>query len=237
MTGSVVKLLSDGYFEIDLGLLIYGKTQYYGIKYMAALKPLLIITPTGQRILVDTGIGELPPKYTKYYKLERKVTLIDSLRNLDINPDDISVVVNTHLHFDHCGNNKLFKNAKFYVQTVELEYARNPDRFQKGGYVPELFDVVNYTTINGEFDVAPGIRVIPTPGHTPGHQSVIVKVGEPRRKCYVYCGDVAPLRENLESRNIVGILYNPRDALASIDKLRNIDGDYIYSHDRDQLTI
>jgi glyoxylase-like metal-dependent hydrolase (beta-lactamase superfamily II) len=242
-----VKLLSDGSFEIDKGLLVYGKSQYYGIKYMAALKPMLVIAGDDQRILIDTGIGELPEKYAKYYRIARKISLTQSLLTEGLKPEDISIVINTHLHFDHCGNNVLFDNAKFIVQTMELSYARNPDRFQKGGYIKELFESVSYATVDSDCEIVEGVRVILTPGHTPGHQSVIVEVypgvteppGTARSNGarYIYCGDVAPLRENLEARNIVGILHNPVEALASIDKLRAIKGTYIYSHDNEQLAI
>ncbi|MCK5560316.1 MAG: MBL fold metallo-hydrolase, partial [Thermoplasmata archaeon] len=135
-----LKLLSDGYFGIDKGLLVYGKAKYYGEQYMAALKPLLIITET-ERILVDTGIGQIPEKYRKYYTIDHDTTLEMSLAEEGLKPQDITMVINTHLHFDHCGNNILFKNAKFLIQQTELEYAHNPHRFQKGAYMKLLFDI------------------------------------------------------------------------------------------------
>ncbi|UCH88051.1 MAG: N-acyl homoserine lactonase family protein, partial [Thermoplasmata archaeon] len=200
-----IKLLTDGNFEIDLGLLVYGKTPYYGKKYMAALKPLLVVTES-DNILIDSGAGELPEKYQKYQKVEREVGLVDSLKNEDLSPDDISIVINTHLHFDHCGGNKLFSNAKFYVQAKEREYVENPHRFMKGGYIRDYYEDINFEMLKGErWIVEDELEVIPTPGHTPGHQSVLIEAED---KKYIYCGDVAPLEENLRDRNIVGILFN-----------------------------
>ena len=122
-----------------------------------------------------------------------------------IRDSDITIVVNTHLHFDHCGNNALFKNAKFYVQADELRYAYAPDRFQKAAYIREFFDVnVDYVMLKGKYRLTEEISILPTAGHTVGHQSVIVKLND---KNYVYCGDAAPLKENLEKRNIPGVLY------------------------------
>jgi glyoxylase-like metal-dependent hydrolase (beta-lactamase superfamily II) len=98
-----------------------------------------------------------------------------------------------------------------------------------------MFDIGNYTIISGEAEPVKGVKVIPTVGHTPGHQSVIID--DYKGKKYIYCGDVAPLKENLTDRNIVGVLYNPVEALEAIDKLRKIRGNYIYSHDNEQMTI
>lgn len=236
MTVKSLKLLSDGYFELDMGMLVYGKTPYYGKKYMAALKPLLIRTES-DNILIDTGMGDLPEEYVPYYKPDRQYKLDQSLSDEGLAPEDISLVINTHLHVDHCGNNKMFKNAKFVVQKNELEYAKNPHRFLKGGYIKDLFDGLNFTLISGDVEIIPGINVILTSGHTPGHQSVLVDAKEALGKTYIYCGDEAPLEENLQKRNITGILYSQVQSLAAIDRLRGFDAEYIYSHDRTQLEL
>ncbi len=228
-----VKLLSDGFFGLDKGFLVYRKTSYHGVLYMAALKPLLITTDK-EKILVDTGIGELPDRIKKFYRLDREMKLERSIKEEGLKPEDISVVINTHLHLDHCGNNVLFKNAKFYVQRDEVRYAHFPDRFQKNTYIRELFDTVDYIGIKGDHEITGGVKVITTPGHSPAHQSVVVDTEDEK---YIYCGDASPLRENLERRNIPGTLYNPVQALESIDKLRSIKGVHIYSHDRDQLIL
>lgn len=232
-----LKLLFDGYFELDMGMLVYAKKQYYGQKYMAALKPLLIQTDS-DNILVDTGIGELPEKYRIFYITDRQVTLQQSLADEGLSPDDISMVINTHLHVDHCGNNRLFRNAKFIVQESELNYAYNPDRFQKGGYIEELFKDLDFTTVNGDSEIVSGVTVLLTSGHTPGHQCIVIDATQSNLgKTFVYCGDEAPLEENLRKRNITGILYSQVKSLEAIDRLRGIEAEYIYSHDRTQMEI
>ena len=238
MTIKSIKLLFDGYFELDMGMLVYAKTPYYGVKYKAALKPLLVQTDS-DNILIDTGIGDLPNEVKKYYKPERNQTLEQSLAAEGLAPEDISMVINTHLHVDHCGNNQLFKKAKFIVQEAELEYSKNPHRFQKGGYIQELFSGLNYSTVSGDCDITECISVLYTAGHTPGHQSVLVDAREVPKlgKRYIYCGDEAPLNENLQKRNITGILYDQVRSLEAIDRLRAIEGEYIYSHDNTQLKI
>jgi len=228
-------LLSDGYFTLDKSLLVY--TKYQGQIYEAALKPLLIITGK-EKILVETGIGELPETYRKFHTIKRKPdqALRAQLQKRGTKPEDITLVINTHLHFDHCGNNALFSNAKFYVQAEELRYAYAPDRFQKAAYLKKSFDAnLDYVPVRGKHRLTDNIVLVPTPGHSIGHQSVLIK-GE--RKNFVYCGDAAPLRENLEKRNIPGVLYRADQALKSIDKLRSIkNAAYIYSHDNEQLQI
>jgi len=228
-------LLSDGCFTLDKSLLVY--TKYQGQVYKAALKPLLITT-SKENILVDTGIGQLPEKYEKFHSVNRgrDQMLKAQLEKHGLAPEDIGIVINTHLHFDHCGNNHLFQKAKFYVQARELRYAYAPDRFQKVAYIRDFFDVkIEYAPVEGRYRVIDNVTLVPTPGHSPGHQSVLIKMKE---RNYVYCGDAAPLRENLEQRNIPGVLYRADQALKSIDMLRTVrNAVYIYSHDNEQLTL
>lgn len=228
-----VKLLSDGYFTLDKSFLVFGK--YQGIKYKAALKPLLVRTEK-ENIIVDTGIGNLPVKYQKHHDVVRgpEEELRLSLRKVGLQPKDISIVVNTHLHFDHCGNNKLFENGKFLIQTDEIRYAYFPDRFMRVSYLRDFFDVEgDYLPVRGKYKIEEGVELLPTPGHTIGHQSVIVKWKD---RNVVYTGDAAPLAENIERRNITGMIYDASQGAESIDVLRRIESPvYLFSHDNQQL--
>jgi N-acyl homoserine lactone hydrolase len=234
MTVEKVMLLSDGHFTIDMGMLVYGKMAYYGQKYRAALKPLYIETED-DRILIDTGIGPADTKPAQFMKAEKDPALEDSLHAQDLHPDDITMVINTHLHMDHCGWNRMFKCAKFYVQREEWNYAQNPHRFQQAAYFQDYFKGLEFEFLEGSTTVVPGVSVVATPGHTPGHQSVVVETKD--RRTYIYCGDVAPIPENIDRRKIVGVLHDPVQALESIDRLRDMEGKLIYSHDKDQMTL
>lgn len=207
------------------------------MKYKAALKPLLIRTEK-ETILVDTGVGNLPQKYEKFHDVSRtkEEELGYSLRKAGLQPQDVTIVINTHLHFDHCGNNKMFPNSKFLIQTDEIRYAYFPDRFMRVSYLRDFFDVeADYLPVRGKYEIEDGVEVLPTPGHTIGHQSVVVKW---KGRRVVYAGDAAPLPENIEKRNITGMIYNSADGLESIDRLRRItDAFYIYSHDNEQLSM
>jgi N-acyl homoserine lactone hydrolase len=227
-----VRLLSDGYFTLDKSFLVFGK--YQGIKYKAALKPLLVRTEK-ETIMIDTGIGTLPPKYDKFHEVirGRDEELRSSMKNAGIRPDDVTLVINTHLHFDHCGNNRLFPGAKFMVQTDEVRYAYFPDRFMQVSYLRDFFDHEgDYLPLKGAYRIEEGVELLPTPGHTIGHQSVVVRW---RGRNLVYAGDAAPLAENVEKRNIPGMIFDTAQGLESIDRLRKIeDPVYIFSHDNEQ---
>ncbi|MFJ2091729.1 N-acyl homoserine lactonase family protein [Streptomyces sp. NPDC087901] len=125
-------------------------------------------------ILFDTGIGDADPGTEAHYRPRRR-SLQDALSASGVALDDISMVVNCHLHFDHCGGNPLLGGKPILVQDVELATAR------QGNYTfEELIDFpgATYEEVAGETEVRPGIWIIPTPGHTPGHQSLVVRQGD-----------------------------------------------------------
>ncbi len=227
--------MTDGYFTLDKSFLVFGK--YQGVKYKAALKPLLVKTEK-EVIIVDTGIGTLPPKYRKFHEVIRRKEeyLRYSLQKAGLLPRDVTLVVNTHLHFDHCGNNRLFPRAKFLVQTDEIRYAYFPDRFMRVSYLRDFFDHEGeYLPVKGGYEVEDGVELVPTPGHTIGHQSVLVRW---KNRNLIYAGDAAPLPENIEKRNIPGMIFNTAQGLESIDALRRIENPiYIFSHDNEQLQV
>ena len=125
--------------------------------------------PQAGAILVDTGVG-WPTELLKEWKIVNRHAA-DVLAEHDLSPADVRVVINSHLHFDHCGQNAVFKHAPFYIQRTELDRARN-DKSE----VSEWFDFAGarFELIDGDAQIAEGVRVVATPGHTVGHQSVIV---------------------------------------------------------------
>lgn len=98
----------------------------------------------------------------------------EGLAKVGLKPSDISIVVLTHLMYDHCAKGSKLPNAKLYVQKEELTYARNPHPMFGGAYHAELFETLNFEEIQGDFELMPGIRLIHTPEHSPGCQSVAV---------------------------------------------------------------
>ena len=135
-------------------------------------------------MLVDTGVGGPQHVLDDWRVVNRSVA--DALAELDMSPADIGLVINTHLHFDHCGGNHLFTGRPIYVQRRELDDARNADDYT----IREWVDApgVQYVTVDGECELLPGLRLVPAPGHTRGTQVVVVETGG---RPVVVGGDVA----------------------------------------------
>ena len=132
-----------------------------------------VITHPGGAVLVDTGVGG-PQDALDDWRVVN-VAVADALAELDMSPADISLVINTHLHFDHCGQNAVFKHAPFYVQRSELDRARreSPDLSAWFDFAGARFEL-----LDGDTEIVPGLSVITTPGHTVGHQCVVVETGD-----------------------------------------------------------
>jgi N-acyl homoserine lactone hydrolase len=134
-------------------------------------------------VLVDTGMIDSRPEVEDMSPTPHPENI----------PRDVVCVINTHLHFDHCGGNRLFPGVPIHVQARELADARSPDYT-----FPEWvdFDGATYVEHDGEAEILPGIRVLPAPGHCDGHQVVVVETSEGP---VVIGGDVGVSFEELES--------------------------------------
>ena len=97
----------------------------------------------------------------------------EALETVGWKPEDVDIIIHTHLHNDHCENDCLCTHAEVYVQKAELDFCNNPHPIDHR-YYPEVLDGVNVKTVTGDTEIAKGIHVIFTPGHTPGGQSVVV---------------------------------------------------------------
>jgi N-acyl homoserine lactone hydrolase len=131
----------------------------------------LIAHPEGL-VLLDTGIAEGPGEVEELYHPVRR-PLDEALATAGVTTDDISIVVNCHLHLDHCGGNPRFPDTPIFAQQVEFDAAHREEDYPIVGLYD--FPDARYELHGGEADVAKGIHVVPTPGHTPGHQSLVVE--------------------------------------------------------------
>ena len=125
-------------------------------------------------ILFDTGIGAADAETDEWYEPAR-VPLPQALAGAGLGVEDVDLVVNCHLHFDHCGGNPALAGRPVFVQGHELATARAGDYT-----VPELVDFAGarYEELEGEAEIAPGVLVVPTPGHTEGHQALVLRCAD-----------------------------------------------------------
>ncbi|MDR0778866.1 MAG: MBL fold metallo-hydrolase [Methanomassiliicoccaceae archaeon] len=136
-------------------------------------------------IVVDTSTKEMLP------------AIKTSVRQVGVLPKDVSIVVLTHMHDDHCGNNDLFGKAKFYVRKEECPEEKS------------------FIQVSGNTEIAPGVRLVHTPGHTEGSMSVFV---ESERR-YAIAGDAIPLEDNYRKMVPPGINYDVTIAMESIKSI------------------
>jgi N-acyl homoserine lactone hydrolase len=204
----------------------------------------LIRLPDDALALVDTGMNrlhvddpELTWRGTPTVDVLRPVmspedSLLYRLAQLDIAPQDIDYVINTHLHFDHAGNNDLLGGATFFVQREQYELARgNPSYPNQYWNLPGL----SYELVDGERELFAGVRVIPTPGHTPGHQSVLLRL--PETGTVILCGDAVYCQQNYDHDAWDG-QADPATARESALRLRTLaereGARMFYGHDGEQ---
>jgi len=163
-------------------MLAAGKLVKNGNTIVEAHSTSVLIRAGGANIVADTSSKEMRP------------LIMTSLERIGVAPDDVSIVVLTHTHHDHCGNNGLFRNAEFYVRTEECPATK--------GFIPVFEDI----------EIAPGVKLVHTPGHTKGSMSVFIQ-GE---KKYAVAGDAIPLEDNYIRMIPPGINYDAKTAMESI---------------------
>jgi N-acyl homoserine lactone hydrolase len=120
-------------------------------------------------ILFDTGLGSRPDIDAHYRP--RRIALPGALAAIGVQLGDLRLAANCHLHFDHCGGNPLLGQIPVFVQDAELQAARGTQDYT----LPELLEGTRFEQVTGQVEVLPGIFLTPTPGHTTGHQSLIVR--------------------------------------------------------------
>ena len=161
--------------RLPLAYLVLPEDHPEGPNPEAPVFAYLIHHPDGV-ILVDTGVGRGNAFIEEVYQ-PSIVDVVDALAGCGVDHRDVVAVVNSHLHFDHCGQNPSFYglNVPVYVQAFEVEAAKQPY------YTDPTWALVpsaQLRSVRGDEDIAEGVRLIATPGHTVGHQSVVIQGGE-----------------------------------------------------------
>lgn len=206
---------------------------------------VLIEHPEG-RILWDTGVPQdwesrwAPTGLQEFFPVQPETTYLqDSLAALELAPDDIDVLVLSHLHFDHAANAKLFDNGKtrIMVNRTEHEGALGIDGPFKGAHLKSDHDGIDFELIAGDAEIAPGVSVIETPGHTWGTMSLRVDLPESGTK--IFTSDAVYLGESWGPPAVgAAIVWDSVRWLESVEKLRRIaeetNAQVIFGHDPEQ---
>lgn len=212
----------------------------------------LLIEHADELVLIDTGSGNKEtPKFHSIYAIENegadgRTALEDGIRAAGFKPEDVTLVINTHLHFDHAGGNTYrnaeghiaasFPNARYTVQRGEMDWATNTNERTAASYFAANWNAIveagRMQLTEGSTDILPGISVHLTPGHTPYHQSVMLRSGG-ETACFL--GDVCPTTHHLPLPWIMGYDVEPLVTLESKRELlkRALDEQWmlIFEHD------
>lgn len=223
-----LSLLNLGQCDVDKGVILTPGSDV-GTRMLIPIVGYLIETGDGQRILVDTGMHRkhiddpeatfrgrpIAQAITPIMRPEDDIT--HRLAELGLRPTDIDILVSTHFHFDHAGNHADFGHARILVQRECHEYAKaNPRPFP-----PDIWDLphLRYELIEGDLALAPGVDLIESSGHVPGHMSVVVRL--PETGTVVLAIDAIYTLENLERDNWQGQV-DPARGRASGHRLAEI---------------
>jgi len=230
-------LLTDGYFRLDGGAM-FGviprplwerKAPPDERNRIRLAMNSLLIRAAGKWILIETGAGDKwDAKQRDIFAFEGDVRLPEQLVGRGVRPEQIDLVINTHLHFDHCGWNtrrvdgKLiptFPNARYVVQRGELEHAKRPTERDRASYIPDNFLPVEaagqWWLLEGDREVAPGIELIRAPGHTRDMQCVRISGGG---KTAFFFVDLVPTTAHLPYPWIMGYDLYPLTTLENKKK-------------------
>jgi glyoxylase-like metal-dependent hydrolase (beta-lactamase superfamily II) len=211
-----LSIFSDGTYPLDGGaffgvipkIMWSRKVAADERNYVQAGLNSLLIRTGKQNVLVETGMGnKLSERMVKFYG--QPAQLLTNLATAGIAPEDIDIVINTHLHFDHCGWNTVrdktgkivptFPRAKYYAPEGEWQYARKPSDRDSISYIPDNYDPLvqsgQMTLLKGGEEIVPGITVQTFPGHTANMQAVIVESAG-RTACYI--SDLIPTTAHID---------------------------------------
>lgn len=198
-----------------------------------------------EKILVDTGcepsgLVPQPVMFPMDGKFEHVQSIEEGLAKYNLTPEDIDIVILTHMHEDHVQLVRKYTNAKVVVQKAELEMARHPHPVQQFTYLKDDWGDVNFEIITGDQKIVEGVEVISTPGHSAGCQSVAVDTAAGKAVLTGFCC----IRRNFEPPEgyaapmiAPGIHLNAVEAYESMEKLKQIADIIVPIHDKEYLEV
>lgn len=247
-----IEALSDGAFALDGGQMFGVVPKVLWSKQLPAddrnrvrLGLTCLLVRTGQEnILIETGIGDkFDAKFAEVYCVSHTTTLPYELMKRGFSPGDIDIVINTHLHFDHCGWNvrrdgerwvPTFPRARYVIQRGEWEHARRPTDRDRASYREDFFLAAEAQTefLEGDREIVPGVRVEVVPGHTRNMQCVRIE-SEGQRACFI--SDLVPTQAHLAYPWIMSFDLYPLETLENkkrmLPQLAQQEALVVFPHD------
>lgn len=237
-------VLDGGLLELDASVMVSGDRM--GTRIRVPVQMFLLETSRGY-ILVDTGNDPdviddaertwgVPLAKAATPIMEARHHPCEQLKLLGLNADDIKMVIYTHLHHDHSGGARFFPDSLHVVQKAEYRWAHHLDRFASFPYVSTDFDHANlrWQLAEGDWAILPGIHLIATPGHTPGHQSIALW-DVPDVGSVILTGDAVNCQDNIAHDTPGGITSDATAAAMSLHRITALakatDAGVIVSHD------
>jgi len=223
MAAKILHGLQNGFLGAQRSLLFYG--EYSGDKVQIPVCCWVIRTGDAV-ILFDTGVSpRAVPGLLRNDPLARftdEDLLVHRLDSLGLQVGDVDLVVLSHLHYDHAGGAQLLQGAELVVQRDEFAYAHNPAPFFAPFYYRKNFDVpdARWRLLDGDTELAPGVTVLRTDGHTPGHQSLLVEL--PETGPVILTGDACYTQEHLDAERVPGVVWSPTSAFHSIKRIKTL---------------
>jgi N-acyl homoserine lactone hydrolase len=238
-------LFPGGFLTLDRSILLTGID--IGKKIQAPVFSALIFHEQGV-ILIDTGLnpdGLQDPEQAwgpRAKIVQPRITAADDIRyrlkELGLKPNDVKMVILTHMHWDHTGGLRFFTHCPVLVQKAEHRFAYQPDSFVAAQYMQNhLAFPVNFRLLEGDQVILPGVSVIKTPGHTPGHQSILVQL--PSGTTYILAGDTISIEDNLNLKIPGCNTWSAQQSFDSICRLEHLShllkAEIIPSHDLERF--
>jgi len=223
MTVKSLHPLHNGFMGAERSLLFYG--EFSSATTQIPIAAYLIRTSDGN-VLFDTGLSPraLPGlrRTDPLARFDEADLLVNRLGALGLEPGDVAMVVLSHLHYDHAGGAEFFPTSELIVQKDEYAYAHYPASFFAGFYYRKNFDLPGYRwrLLDGDTELAPGLTVLRSDGHTPGHQSLLVEL--PETGPVILAGDACYWQEHIAQERVPGVVWNPTLALHSIKRLKTL---------------
>ncbi len=223
MTVQALYALQNGFLGAQRSLLFYGEYTEAAVRIPVTC---YVIRTSDAVVLFDTGISPraLPGlmRNDPLATFSEADLLVHRLATLGLEAKDVDLVVLSHLHYDHAGGAYLFSESELVVQNDEYSYAHYPASFFAGFYYKKNFDLPGYRwrLLDGDTELAPGLTVLRTDGHTPGHQSLLVEL--PDSGPVILTGDACYWHEHLEKERVPGVVWNPTLALHSLKRLKTL---------------